>query len=160
MFVASAWMPAYRLWAQGENPLGLESIIYMDRKGNTSHPERHRTPDTYYYIPQTAYDAASDELLFTGVVTLEGVPWRIEDAAGACVYASTLTVRKNETQAVSVGFLPADTSYYIVFTFGTKVARLGYLEKHLLQFLPNLVWQMDSLFQGVAPCVSNVVYMT
>jgi len=98
--------------------LGTPRVIVYLYNDDVLRTDRHRTPDTYYYLPETTYSTATGSCLnFTGVVSLEDIYWWLEDARHNMVYSSRLTVHKNETVTVPVEFL-SEGDYFVMFRLG------------------------------------------
>lgn len=52
--------------------------------------------------------------MFEGTVSLEGIPYRVEDEEGDILLSGLLTVGKGEEETVSVSGLPSGTYYMIL----------------------------------------------
>lgn len=78
-----------------------------------------RSPSSAQYLPSTFYDAENGCLVFEGTVSLEGVPYRVEDEEGDILLSGLLTVGKGEEKTVSVCGLPSG-AYYIILCMGDE----------------------------------------
>lgn len=116
LFLCSVSGMGTEIAQQGDN----DFTVIFNWQGNNEEKlwgknKDYRTPDTYTLLPTVICTGESLEL--KGTISIEDMPYSIEDGDGATVAAGTIDIRKNAITTISLSGLPAG-EYTIILTIG------------------------------------------